>query len=274
VSAAVPPVEARRLGTIATAVEAEHQAAHRDARSALTHALRCGELLLEAKAAVEHGEWLNWLRANTTVTARQSQRYMRLAHYREAVESQCDTGTHLTLRAALDAIAEPHDADADPEEDVWAWATVQLTGPFNAWDLDHVECGWLTTKLLRHLRVPAAVAVCVTMADEFEVPALRLVAADALVDALRLVVPYAKTDVEAPALQIDTAGMSVKTQFGAAFVLKITAQYVVGKIFHELEYRHQRTEEQLDEEWESTHARLMQRIDKRLAKIRAVEAPA
>jgi hypothetical protein len=65
------------LPELAQAIDREHQAAIGAARTALEHAAECGRLLLEAKASVPHGDWLPWLEANTSVSARQSQRYMR-----------------------------------------------------------------------------------------------------------------------------------------------------------------------------------------------------
>jgi len=49
---------------LAGKIEAEHQAAIGAARSAMEHAIRCGQLLLEAKASIGHGGWLPWVEAN------------------------------------------------------------------------------------------------------------------------------------------------------------------------------------------------------------------
>ena len=93
------------LPDLAQAIDREHQAAHQAARTALEHALECGRLLIQAKAAVPHGEWLPWLEANTSVSARQSQRYMRLAH--AAIEGKYDATSHLTIDEALALLASP-----------------------------------------------------------------------------------------------------------------------------------------------------------------------
>ena len=73
--------EARQdgLADLAARINAEHDAAFGRAREAVQHAAECGRLLLEAKAQVRHGEWLSWLEVDTKVSARQSQKYMRLA---------------------------------------------------------------------------------------------------------------------------------------------------------------------------------------------------
>jgi hypothetical protein len=97
---------------LAERIEAEHQAATSAARTAIEHAVECGKLLIEAKAQIGHGGWLVWLEAHTSVSARQSQRYMRLAS--AAIEGKYDATSHLTIEGALAAIAAPKD-DPEPE---------------------------------------------------------------------------------------------------------------------------------------------------------------
>jgi hypothetical protein len=97
---------------LAERIEAEHQAARAAARTAIEHAIECGRLLIEAKAAQPHGQWLPWLEAHTSVSARQSQRYMRLAT--AAIEGKCDATSFLTIEGALAAITAPRD-EPEPE---------------------------------------------------------------------------------------------------------------------------------------------------------------
>ena len=52
------------LVSLASDINREHQFAFGKAREALEHARRAGELLIQAKAGVPHGEWLPWLAAN------------------------------------------------------------------------------------------------------------------------------------------------------------------------------------------------------------------
>lgn len=69
------------LATTTTAAEINrlHSLARSKANEAIGHAMAAGNLLLQAKAALEHGEWGSWLADNITVTPRQAQRYMALA---------------------------------------------------------------------------------------------------------------------------------------------------------------------------------------------------
>ena len=67
------------LPDLAQAIDREHQVVIDAAQTALQHALRCGELLIQAKRGMAQGEWLGWLEANCTVRPRMAQAYMRLA---------------------------------------------------------------------------------------------------------------------------------------------------------------------------------------------------
>jgi hypothetical protein len=100
------------LPDLAELINAAHDQAHQAARTAIEYAIECGRLLLEAKANVGHGGWLPWVEANTKVSARQSQRYMRLAA--AAIEGKCDATSFLTIEGALAAIAAPRE-DPKPQ---------------------------------------------------------------------------------------------------------------------------------------------------------------
>ena len=56
-----------------------HALAQSHAEEAIDSACRAGELLLQVKAELAHGEFLTWLELNCSVSARQAQRYMRAA---------------------------------------------------------------------------------------------------------------------------------------------------------------------------------------------------
>ena len=43
--------------TLAATVTREYNLAHQAAQSALNHAMSCGDALIQAKAAVDHGQW-------------------------------------------------------------------------------------------------------------------------------------------------------------------------------------------------------------------------
>lgn len=93
------------LTILATEINTEHNAFLEAMQAGLQHALKCGNLLLEAKAMVPHGEWLPWLADNCQVSERSAQAYMRVAqHWPELSKSA--TVADLTYREALQLLAE------------------------------------------------------------------------------------------------------------------------------------------------------------------------
>ena len=83
-------------------IRTEISAATAAARSAVEHAVRAGELLIEAKAQVTHGEWGSWLETNVEVADRTARTYMALARRWEKLsESKRQRVADLPLRAAL-----------------------------------------------------------------------------------------------------------------------------------------------------------------------------
>lgn len=86
------------------------------ARSFITHALEAGRLLAEAKAAVEHGQWLPWLDANFKGSARTAQRYVTLWEGREQLESNTTRVSHLSVREGLRLLSEGEPRDTKPRE--------------------------------------------------------------------------------------------------------------------------------------------------------------
>jgi hypothetical protein len=101
------------LTNIAGQIKAEHEKACMAARATVEHAIRVGELLIEAKQLVQHGYWGDWLHMHCDLSERSAQSYMRLAHHRANPQLSAD----LTIDDALKALAKPkpveiEDADA------------------------------------------------------------------------------------------------------------------------------------------------------------------
>jgi hypothetical protein len=65
--------------SLANAIRLEIQEANTTATSAVEHARRAGELLIEAKAICAHSEWNPWLEANLDVSDHTVRSYMQLA---------------------------------------------------------------------------------------------------------------------------------------------------------------------------------------------------
>lgn len=80
------------LPELAARIRAEHEATADALKSSVEHSIAAGELLIEAKAKVPHGQWLPWLRDNCAISERTAQLYMRLAKNRIAIEGQIRNG--------------------------------------------------------------------------------------------------------------------------------------------------------------------------------------
>lgn len=76
------------LPDLAARIKAEHQAVSLALKESVRHAIAAGELLIEAKGMVEHGQWLPWLRDHCTISERTAQLYMRVAKNRTEIEGQ------------------------------------------------------------------------------------------------------------------------------------------------------------------------------------------
>jgi len=89
--------------SLAADIRREHDAAQAKFASAVEHAVRCGELLTEAKAQVAHGEWLPWLAEHFPASVRKAQGYMRLACRAQDARALA----HLGIEGALRHLAAP-----------------------------------------------------------------------------------------------------------------------------------------------------------------------
>lgn len=90
-----------------TEINFEHEACLTAANDALSHALRCGELLLQAKSATPHGEWEAWVAKNFHGSASTAKVYKRLAENREVLEANRQSSAGLSIDGALALIKKP-----------------------------------------------------------------------------------------------------------------------------------------------------------------------
>ena len=75
------------VSTLSARINREHQACLQAAGKAIDHAMRCGDLLTEAKAGCRHGGWQGWLEENFEGSARTARGYMQIAANREQIEN-------------------------------------------------------------------------------------------------------------------------------------------------------------------------------------------
>jgi DNA N-6-adenine-methyltransferase (Dam)/Protein of unknown function (DUF3102) len=96
---------------LASEINQAHADACRVATSAIEYARRCGDLLIEAKASMSHGDWLPWLESHCPdLSARVAQGYMRIAaKWSQLDAANTNRDSHLPIRDALKLLTPPRE---------------------------------------------------------------------------------------------------------------------------------------------------------------------
>jgi hypothetical protein len=119
------------LADLAARIKVEHEAYVAAVKQSLSRALAAGDMLIEAKAQLKHGEWLPWLAERCGIPERTASRYMKLARNRATIEAEIGHVADLTVRAAV-ALLTPD--DPDDEADVALFTPPpRLGGGDNEW---------------------------------------------------------------------------------------------------------------------------------------------
>lgn len=101
--------------TCGEAINREHRLACETAGTAIEHIIRCGELLIDQKAHLQHGQFQGWVEENCEFSLRQAQRYMLV------VTKKNDTRVVFnSLRQALgyDNPKQPAERQPHPSESI------------------------------------------------------------------------------------------------------------------------------------------------------------
>ncbi|MGI6415342.1 MAG: DUF3102 domain-containing protein [Thermoguttaceae bacterium] len=106
-SSAIAEKRQTELATLASEINAHHQAAEAALNRGLEEAHKCGELLLEAKAACPHGTWQKWLADNFRGSMRTAQCYMRIANHWAEIEAKSADSALLSIDGAVKLLAAP-----------------------------------------------------------------------------------------------------------------------------------------------------------------------
>jgi hypothetical protein len=115
---------------LAEQINSAHEAAEQSLRASVEHAVRAGQLLIEAKRVHgRHGQWIAWLQQNIKFSDRLAQAYMRLA--RLPVEKR-NAVADLPLREALSAIRSRERFIADLNERERNWKAREGDSPLVA----------------------------------------------------------------------------------------------------------------------------------------------
>ena len=91
------------LADLAARIRSEHEAVSSALKDSVRHAIAAGELLIEAKAQLKHGQWLSWLAKHCVISERTAQLYVKLAKNRATIEKQMKSAigvADLTLNEA------------------------------------------------------------------------------------------------------------------------------------------------------------------------------
>ena len=94
------------LQRLAAQINAAQDKALASMRTALGHACRAGDLLIEAKRQLGHGDWLPWLRQHCTdVSERTAQKYMQLARELPNLTAKAPRVADLSLREGIHLVS-------------------------------------------------------------------------------------------------------------------------------------------------------------------------
>ena len=96
---------AKRLDDLICEIRQEVQTCQASLTEGVTHALKAGALLLEAKTLIPHGGWLPFVE-KCGLTPRTAQGYMRVARRWSEIESKYETVSHLSFHKALALLAQ------------------------------------------------------------------------------------------------------------------------------------------------------------------------
>jgi hypothetical protein len=84
----------------------DHMQQSRDhMQQSLAHAMTAGDLLIEAKRLLQHGEWSGWIRDNCQIADRTVRQYMRLAKNRIVIEKL--DATNMSISTAIQLLVPP-----------------------------------------------------------------------------------------------------------------------------------------------------------------------
>jgi hypothetical protein len=109
------------LPALAKAINDNHTAIIREAKSAVGKAIAAGEALSAAKAVIPDGTWLRWLKGNCIISDRTAKLYMQLAENKLVLETWLRDGTQQladqTLNGALKMLRGPSNKPPSPSKD-------------------------------------------------------------------------------------------------------------------------------------------------------------
>jgi DUF3102 family protein len=95
------------LAALSATVRTAHAGVTLAATNLIEHALKAGDALIAAKAAVGHGCWLPWLKEECDLSEDRAERYMRIARGRAVLEVDSARARNLSLTGVLKLLPSP-----------------------------------------------------------------------------------------------------------------------------------------------------------------------
>jgi len=100
----IAPAAMPRPDDLAARINAAHEEVKNSIRRGAEHAIKAGQLLLQAKETVGHGVFLEWVGEHCTCTPRTAQLYMKLAKEKDKLGSNAKSISYLTLTEAMEML--------------------------------------------------------------------------------------------------------------------------------------------------------------------------
>jgi len=97
----VQPASATDLASLAPLINAAHAACNAMYGSAIDKAIETGGLLVRAKEACQHGQWLPWLARNVQFKEESARTYMTIFNNRHLLKSNPQRAGDLSIRGAV-----------------------------------------------------------------------------------------------------------------------------------------------------------------------------
>jgi hypothetical protein len=96
---------------LASAINEAHLRVEESARAGAEHARHAGELLLQAKEQVGHGNWLPWVKAHCRFSERTAREYMRVARQWPVIDGNRQRAADLSVREAIRLLSDLGDGE-------------------------------------------------------------------------------------------------------------------------------------------------------------------
>jgi Protein of unknown function (DUF3102) len=268
-AAQAPPLDrSNSLTDLAARINAEHEATAIALTRGFEHAVVAGELLIEAKSQLRHGQWLPWLEANCRVSSRSARLYMQLARNRQEL-GQIGNVADLTVQGAIRQLAPPQRYEPPPqledfedEDELWEWAAQQCEEPFTDFDVEAADLDWLITKIMRVARLPVSVSFYLNAEELGCRSSVAAIPYDDLIDSIKRLVPYAQEKDAGQIIRIETTD-----PVPAAIKIKLTAMWLLGRLLNEIDERQNISDEKLEQRGDAAHAEYMAAIENKIFEL-------